>query len=63
MSNKLILKQQEAIINDCRTKRMGYIEWHDFADNNIKNGIEQSFCIVCNRYKFPSERCKLFKDG
>lgn len=34
---------------------LGYMEWHAWADEQIKKGEKQKRCPVCKRYFFPSE--------
>lgn len=37
------------------TKFMSYLEWHNFAEKQTAKGIEQTQCINCGKWLFPSE--------
>lgn len=38
-----------------------YVGWHEYAERLTRRGVEQHFCTVCQRYKFPGELCRLGK--
>jgi len=33
----------------------GYIEWHEWAAEQEKNGITQMQCKICGHYFYPTE--------
>jgi hypothetical protein len=36
-------------------KKLGYINWHHWAEEQTKKGIKQVQCKQCNHFFFPSE--------
>lgn len=38
-----------------KTKNMGYLQWHDWAEKKIKRGEKQKQCPKCGRWYFRSE--------
>jgi hypothetical protein len=41
-----------------KTHNMGYVERFDWAEKQIKKGLEQTQCEECKRWYFPSEMGK-----
>lgn len=38
-----------------KSRNMGYMEWHRWAEDQTKKGIMQTQCPICKLYLFPSE--------
>ena len=34
---------------------LGYCDWHEVAEDRVKNGDFQTWCTACNRYLFREE--------
>ena len=39
-----------------KKEKLGYIQWHAWADENMKRGIKQIQCSKCKLWLFPEER-------
>ena len=35
----------------------GYIAWHSWAEAQHKAGLRQSWCVHCELWKYPQEKC------
>lgn len=35
----------------------GYLQWHEWARVQHKNGLKQRKCRVCGLWRFPQEKC------
>lgn len=44
----------------CQINTMPYLAWHEKADQLVRQGERQQFCVVCQRWKFADERCSDF---
>lgn len=49
---------------DCpKEKTADYMAWHAMAEALDRKGVRQRRCLRCQLWKFPAERCELFKPG
>jgi len=40
---------------------LGYVQWHEWAEAQLKVGLYQEQCPRCHLWRFPQESC--FKKG
>ncbi len=48
-------------IKKCQRNTRGYIEFFTWADKQEARGHRQKRCRSCKKFKYPDERCKLFR--
>ena len=46
----------------CQVPSKGYLQWMDYADQMNRQKVRQAFCVTCERWKFPDERCDEFEE-
>lgn len=39
-----------------KNKELGYLEWHEWAENKIKRGAKQTQCPKCKMWLFKCEK-------
>lgn len=41
------------------TEPAGYLEWHDWAEEQDRKGIEQKQCPVCKKWFFEQDKTEI----
>lgn len=50
-------EQSTEFVEQClvRPERLGYLAWHEKAEQLTKRKIQQTHCRHCQRWRFPNE--------
>ncbi len=56
--HKNVFLVRAVVDSDCsmhKTKRLEYLQWHDWAEKKLKRGAKQKQCLKCERWYFRDE--------